>query len=107
MEFFLKEARNKHADEVIVALPSGMGQQLEEIVQKAQTLPVDIRVVPDFGGAKIHMFHTPQIADLPLITAVSRPISEWGGFLKMVEDYAFAVIALILSRGNGSYRHSN
>ncbi len=96
LEFFLKEARKKHADEVIVALPSGMGRQLQEIVRKAQTLPVDIRVVPDFGGTKIHMFHMPQIADLPLITAVSKPISEWGGFLKMVEDYAFAVIALIL-----------
>ncbi|MFZ0569704.1 MAG: undecaprenyl-phosphate glucose phosphotransferase [Rhodomicrobium sp.] len=96
MAFFIKDAQEKHVDEVIIALPSSMGVNLEKIVQQVQMLPVDVQVLPDFGGANISVRHVQHVANLPLITTVSRPISEWGEFLKIVEDYVIGVLCLIL-----------
>ncbi len=96
MAFFIKDAQDKRVDEVIIALPASMGLDLEKIVQQVQMLPVDVQVLPDFGGANISVRHVQHVANLPLITTVSKPISEWGAFLKIMEDYVLGVLCLVL-----------
>ena len=75
----------------------GMGLELEKIMQQVQMLPVDVQVFPDFGGANISARHIQRIGDASVITAVSKPITEWGAFLKMVEDYVIGAICLVLA----------
>jgi putative colanic acid biosysnthesis UDP-glucose lipid carrier transferase len=93
---FITEAQVKHANEIIIALPSAMAQEMEKIVRKAQMLPADIRVMPDLGDAGIKMCDSEHVSGLPLLTIVSRPICEWGAFLKAVEDFVFGCLFLIL-----------
>jgi putative colanic acid biosynthesis UDP-glucose lipid carrier transferase len=94
---FIREAQEKQVDGVVIALPSSMGLELEKIMQQVQMLPVDVQVFPDFGGASISARHIQRIGDAPVITAVSKPISEWGAFLKMIEDYVIGTICLVLA----------
>ena len=94
---FIKEAQEGHVDGVVIALPSSMGLELEKIMQQVQMLPVDVQVFPDFGGANISMRQIQRIGDAPVITTVSKPISEWGAFLKMIEDYVIGAMCLVLA----------
>jgi len=96
MQTFVREAQDKHVDAVIIALPSAKGKELEKIVQQVQMLAVDVQILPDFGGANIALRHLQQVANLSLITTVSKPISEWGAFLKIIEDYIVGIFCLIL-----------
>ena len=94
---FIKEAQEKQVDGVVIALPSAMGLELEKITQQVQMLPVDVQVFPDFGGANISARHIQRIGDASVITTVSKPITEWGAFLKMVEDYVIGATCLLLA----------
>ncbi|MGO9983718.1 MAG: undecaprenyl-phosphate glucose phosphotransferase [Rhodomicrobium sp.] len=93
---FIADARDMHASEVIIALPSARGEELEKIVRRVQMLPVDVHVIPDFGGTNITGMHIQQIAGLSLITTVSKPLSEWSAFSKIIEDYIIGILCLIL-----------
>ncbi len=94
---FIKEAQEKHVDGVVIALPSSMGLELEKVMAQVQMLPVDVQVFPDFGGANISPRHIQKIGDASVITTVSKPITEWGAFLKMIEDYVIGAICLFLA----------
>ncbi len=94
---FIKEAQEKHVDGVVIALPSSMGLELEKIMQQVQMLPVDVQVLPDFGGANITARCIQKIGDASVITTVSKPITEWGAFLKRIEDYVIGSICLVLA----------
>jgi putative colanic acid biosynthesis UDP-glucose lipid carrier transferase len=93
---FIKEAQEKHIDGVVIALPSSMGLELEKVMAQVQMLPVDVQVFPDFGGANISG-RVQKIGDASVITTVSKPISEWGAFLKMIEDYVIGATCLFLA----------
>ena len=94
---FIKEAQDKHVDCVIIALPSSMGLELDKIMTQVQMLPVDVQVVPDFGGANVSARHVQKIGGETVITTISKPITEWGAFLKMIEDYVIGAACLMLA----------
>jgi FlaA1/EpsC-like NDP-sugar epimerase len=74
---FIARAQEKHVDSVMIALPSGMGLELDRIVQQVQMLPVDVQIVPDLGRANVVARNVQTIGGLYVITATSKPISEW------------------------------
>ena len=94
---FIKKAQEMHVDGVVIALPSSMGLELEKVMQQVQMLPVDVQVFPDFGGANLSPRHIQKIGDASVITTVSKPITEWGAFLKMIEDYIIGAACLFLA----------
>jgi putative colanic acid biosysnthesis UDP-glucose lipid carrier transferase len=94
---FIHQAQCCKVDEVIIALPASEGTRLESIVRQMQMLPVDVQVLPDFGGAQIPLGHVHSSGGFPLITTVCRPISDRGAFLKWLEDHATASVGLILA----------
>jgi Undecaprenyl-phosphate glucose phosphotransferase len=94
---FIRQAQRCKVDEVIIALPASEGTRLEAVVRQVQMLPVDVQVLPDFGGAQIPLRHVYSSGGFSLITTVCRPISDRGAFLKWLEDYALASIGLILA----------
>jgi putative colanic acid biosynthesis UDP-glucose lipid carrier transferase len=96
IQSFIMDAQNKHVDGVIIALPSTMAESLETVMEQVQILPVDIEVYPDFGGARVQARQLHKIGDLSVITTVSKPIAEWGAFLKSVEDYVLGLACLAL-----------
>ncbi len=94
---FITEAQENHVDGVVIALPSSMGLELEKVMLQVQMLPVDVQIFPDFGGANISPRRIQKIGTASVITTVSKPITEWGAFLKMIEDYVIGVLCLFLA----------
>jgi putative colanic acid biosysnthesis UDP-glucose lipid carrier transferase len=94
---FIMDAQEKEVDGVVIALPSSMGLELENVMAQVQMLPVDVQVFPDFGGANISPQHIQKIGDASVITTVSKPITEWGAFLKRIEDFVIGTVCLVLA----------
>jgi Undecaprenyl-phosphate glucose phosphotransferase len=93
----LRELQLTTVDEIIVSVPASEGRLLETIVRQVQLLPTDITVLPDLGGADIQMMHLCRTGPFQLIKTVSKPLSGWGVFVKIAEDYILASLALLLS----------
>ncbi len=57
---FIAAARRCEADEIVIALPAERGHFADEILHQLQILPVDVHVLPDFGGCEdtIHGIET-------------------------------------------------
>jgi putative colanic acid biosysnthesis UDP-glucose lipid carrier transferase len=83
-------------DEVMVALPAAQSGFLEDIIRNLRLLPVDLTVVPDFGNCQFKCLDVDCIGSMNLVSIQKKPIAEWNGFQKAVEDYVLATIALII-----------
>ena len=94
---FMKKAQESDVEEIMIALPATSGLRLERIVRQICSLPVDVKVLPDFGGARIGFSKTRSEGDLSFVVTGSKPISEWGQLIKSVEDYVLAGIGLFLA----------
>ena len=92
---FIEQAQEKHVDSVMIALPSGMGLELDRIMQQVQTLPVDVQIFPDFGGATIAARNVQKMGGVYAITVASKPITGWGAFLKRIEDVVVGGVCLV------------
>ena len=97
MQTFIEGVRTSGVAEVLIALPSSRAAMMDAIVRQMQTLAADIHVLPDLGDTQIPLMRLHRTGDLAFITTVSRPIEGWGVFQKRVEDFAVAVIGLILA----------
>ena len=92
---FITQAQEKHVDSVMIALPSGMGFELDRIVQQMQMLPVDVQIFPDFGGASLVARNVQKMGGVYVITTASKPVTGWGTFLKRIEDVVVGGICLV------------
>ena len=92
---FITRAQEKHVDSVLIALPSGMGLELERIVQQVQMLPVDVQVFPDLGRASLLARNVQKIGSDYLITTALKPMAGWSTLLKRIEDIVVGGICLI------------
>ena len=97
VQTFIEGVRASGVAEVLIALPSSRAAMMDAIVRQMQTLAADIHILPDLGDTKIPLIRLHRTGDLAFITTVSRPIEGWGGFHKRVEDFAVALIGLILA----------
>jgi putative colanic acid biosynthesis UDP-glucose lipid carrier transferase len=93
---FAQRAHELEADDIMIALPLASSSLTEIILREVQRVSADIHIVPDFGGPSFSWIGHGQLGDLSYITTHSKPIVGWGAFLKRVEDYLLAFIALIL-----------
>lgn len=94
---FIQKTQGKDVDSVVIALPSRMGLELEKVMHQVQMLPVDVQVLPDFGGVRVTGRQIQKLGDAFVITTVSKPISEWGVALKSVADYVLGTACLLLA----------
>jgi len=94
---FARTAHENEIDDIMIALAPAEGWLANLIMQEVQQLPADIHVVPDFGGVSFPKMELGHMGDVVFITAISKPITGWGAFFKMVEDYLFAAAGLFLA----------
>ncbi len=92
---FIQEAQDRHVDAVMIALPAAMGLELDKIMQQVQMLPVEVQLFPDFGGAAVEARYVQKIGTASVITTAAKPITEWGAFLKRIEDILIGSVCLI------------
>jgi putative colanic acid biosynthesis UDP-glucose lipid carrier transferase len=92
---FITRAQEKHVDSVMIALPSGMGLELDRIVQQVQMLPVDVQIVPDLGWASVVARNVQKMGDAFVITTASKPMIGSSTFLKRIEDVVVGGVCLV------------
>jgi len=83
-------------DEVIIALPVSEGSQLDAIVRRLKLLPLEIKVLLDLGTSNLRPIELGRIGSANVVSVQKKPISDWNIFLKTIEDYILASLAVII-----------
>jgi Undecaprenyl-phosphate glucose phosphotransferase len=89
-------ARTCPIEEVIIALPLSAEYRLTEIADKLKELPADLRVSVQQMHEKLPLRGLNYIAGVPLLTISDRPLKDWSGVAKWVEDKVLSSILLLL-----------
>ena len=85
-----------YVDVVIVALPWGARDRINEITQKLRSWSVDVYLAPDqlamqYADRPVH-----RLAGMHLLNVQDRPISEWKAVVKRIEDLCIAIPAVVI-----------
>lgn len=89
-------ARQKAFDDIVIALPEDAEAMHASVIERLRELPVDVYLAPSLLGIGGSLRPVQHANDLPLFEVWQRPISGWSSFLKIAEDYALALVALLL-----------
>ncbi|HVB81207.1 MAG TPA: undecaprenyl-phosphate glucose phosphotransferase [Candidatus Binataceae bacterium] len=92
----LEFARRHHVDEIIVALPLNAERRLRGIFDKLRALPADIRLSIDPLTGIFPVHGLDKVRDVPLLAVADRPLKQWSGIAKRIEDALLAGIFLAL-----------
>jgi Undecaprenyl-phosphate glucose phosphotransferase len=87
--------RSVPMDEIIIALPLRAEGRIADIVAKLRPLPVDLRVSIDQIGS-FPMRGIGETGSARTIEIVDRPLKDWGGIVKWIEDQVLGILCLIL-----------
>jgi Undecaprenyl-phosphate glucose phosphotransferase len=82
-------------DEIIIALPLRAEGRIADIVAKLSPLPVDLRVSIDQIGS-FPMRGIGETGSARTIEIIDRPLKDWSGIVKWLEDQVISVVCLIL-----------
>ncbi len=97
----IQMGRDGLVDQIIIALPQSAGLRINEIARKLEQLPVHINVcthlASDVVDSALRGKDLSAIGPVGLLKIKQKPISDWGPFLKRMEDYCFASVMLVMS----------
>jgi Undecaprenyl-phosphate glucose phosphotransferase len=88
--------RQGMVDQVFVALPWHQEERLRSVIQKLAVTPVAIRLAPDLIGYEFAGRSFTQVAELPMLHIIDRPISDWSSWTKAIEDRVLTSVFLVL-----------
>jgi len=88
-------ARTGFVDEVILAAPKDKNLTLQ-ILHQAESLRLDVQIVPELFDCKLTESGIEQIAELPLIAVHAEHLPEAGLAFKRILDIAFSSLALLV-----------
>jgi putative colanic acid biosynthesis UDP-glucose lipid carrier transferase len=83
-------------DDIVVALPWREGGALNVIVKKLKTVPVNVKICPDYVGWSLPTVGFHVMGGVPMLAALERPLSGWSIVAKAIEDRVIAAIALLI-----------
>lgn len=97
----LDDARKGRIDGVIVALPLAADRRVTAVVDRLRNAAIDIGVCLDqYGfqasGPGAAMGEDDRLAGVPVFWVERRPLRDWRGIAKEVEDRLFAAFVLVL-----------
>jgi Undecaprenyl-phosphate glucose phosphotransferase len=92
----LELARLAPVDEIIIALPLEAEFRILSLCDKLKALAVDVRLSLEplteaFRGRRMG-----SIVDLPVLYLVNRPLKNWCGFAKILEDKLLGICLLVI-----------
>ncbi|MFV0474913.1 MAG: undecaprenyl-phosphate glucose phosphotransferase [Pikeienuella sp.] len=93
----LKDVRAGLIDDIVIALPWNEDLKLLEIVERLKEMPVNVHIASDLVGFRLRF--TPvlgSLSNLAMFEVERRPITGWSSFMKSMEDFLFAGVALLL-----------
>jgi len=83
-------------DEVIVALPLGSQNSLNDLVGRFSALQTEIKIDPGLSALKVVPRDFGFVAGVPTLTLQRRPLSGWGAPAKRIEDILFGSLFLMM-----------
>jgi len=86
-------ARSAPMDEIIIALPLRAEGRIADIIAKLRPLPVDLRVSIDQIGS-FPMRGIGETGSARTIEIFDRPLKDWGGVVKWLEDQILGALCL-------------
>ena len=90
--------QKENVDQVILALPLRAHSKLVRLVTDLQSLPIDVKVVPDFFALAFHHASIEHLGGLPLIGLRDSAIDGVQRVIKRIFDLVLAVpLAVLLS----------
>ncbi len=84
-------------DQLILALPMSAYHKTARLIQRADQLLLDVRVVPDFLRYFAARGSIEELDGLPIINLTSIPLQGWNQFLKRAFDFVLASLMLIVA----------
>ncbi len=91
-----KIIKEKNVEDVVIALHTDSGINLDEIVSICNKNAVKIHVIPDYFKFLSGRFQLSSVSNLPVITIREEPLNEFlRRFLKRVFDIFFSLIVII------------
>ncbi len=88
--------QEQQVDEVIFALPLRAHRFIEQLVLELQSLPVQVRVVPDLMDLAFYRATIEDLNGIPLIGLRDPAISGFNRLVKRALDLAIASVVLVL-----------
>ncbi|MBT3069828.1 undecaprenyl-phosphate glucose phosphotransferase [Rhodomicrobium sp. Az07] len=96
LQQIVMQCQTGSVSDVIVALPASENDTLRKAVEHLRLLPVNVNIVPDFGELDLSSGTMRRYENFGAIGVQRIPISEWGVFVKKIEDILIATIALFV-----------
>lgn len=89
-------ARKGEIDQVLISVRSLPPARLHEIMERLNSVCVDISLIPDQAIDLAPDYRVRLIGTLPVLTVWQRPWRDVSGLLKRTEDVILALVALLL-----------
>ncbi len=86
-------------DQIIIALPASADRRTADVARRLEQLPVSLHVCTHLKSDLIDDAAThsvSHIGPIGLLDIKTKPLADWGGFVKAVEDFVIGSIALVL-----------
>lgn len=86
-------------DQIIIALPQAADKRTAEIARRLEQLPVSLHVVTHISSDVLDegpAHGVSHIGPVGLIDVKTKPLGDWGRYVKTAEDYVVGLLALIL-----------
>jgi Undecaprenyl-phosphate glucose phosphotransferase len=87
-------------DQIIIALPQSADRRTADVARRLEQLPVSLHIVTHIAGDLVDaaaMHHVSALGNVGLLDIKTKPLADWGRYLKSVEDYVIASLALVIA----------
>jgi CoA-binding domain/Bacterial sugar transferase len=89
-------AHRNSIDQIIVALPWHAGARMLDWLQALRGLPVDVSFCPRVGAGYLPQGPITEVAGVPMLNVIEKPLSGWNYIVKSVEDRLVAAAILLM-----------
>jgi Undecaprenyl-phosphate glucose phosphotransferase len=96
LDRLLEDARARHIDMVVVALPLAADWRLARVMEKLRLLPIDILLCPDHAGFRLKPYGVSELDGMAMLNIADRPLRDWRLVGKEIEDRVLASLILLL-----------
>ncbi len=90
-------AQTTPVDAIVVALPVSARHRLVSTVSRIRVLPADVLLLVNGGGLNVKQVHVRNLEGQAFLQLAKRPLIGSGALIKLVEDYAVAALAILLT----------
>jgi Undecaprenyl-phosphate glucose phosphotransferase len=90
-------ARHEPIDEIIIALPLHAEGRLRSLCNKMKELAVDVRLSLEPLVETFQVRGLSYLGDVPVLEMIDRPLKNWSGAVKLLEDKALGSLLLVFT----------